>query len=409
MRPAILHGHIPSHSVPRFCLHILAILCLFLLSMPPVVAAQSKHKKHSKKNVGQLRGDLARLRKKKAALKAELRTTKRAAKSVIGDIRLVDAQLSDLESKLEETGSRLDESRTRQQQVASELDVATKNLANSKEQVRKRIKRMYMQGDTSALTALVGTGDVSEIASRQFVMQRVSEEDKKVFLNYLASQERVKSKKAEADALVHRVAILLDSQKEQQESLQGAREQKGRYLKELQAKQGELQEMLDQFEEDERSITTEIQAFERNRARSPRPGERQTPLPPYSGGRLSRPVNGRLTSGFGMRFHPILHITRMHTGCDFGAPVGTPIHAAASGVVIHSSYMRGYGNVVIIDHGGGLSTVYAHCSRIVVSDGETVRRGQYIANVGSTGLSTGPHLHFEVRVNGRPVNPMHYL
>src|SRR5579862_8629460 len=210
MRPAILHGHIPSHSVPRSCLHILAILCLFLLSMPPVVAAQSKHKKHSKKNVGQLRGDLARLRKKKAALKAELRTTKRAAKSVIGDIRLVDAQLSDLESKLEETGSRLDESRTRQQQVASELDVATKNLANSKEQVRKRIKRMYMQGDTSALTALVGTGDVSEIASRQFVMQRVSEEDKKVFLNYLASQERVKSKKAEADALVHRVAILLD-------------------------------------------------------------------------------------------------------------------------------------------------------------------------------------------------------
>ena len=116
-----------------------------------------------------------------------------------------------------------------------------------------------------------------------------------------------------------------------------------------------------------------------------------------------------MTSGFGMRYHPILHITRMHTGCDFGAPIGTTIHAAAAGIVIHSSYMNGYGNVVIIDHGGGISTVYAHCSRIVVSDGQSIKRGQYIANVGSTGLSTGPHLHFEVRVNGHPVNPLRYL
>ncbi|MFI5385429.1 MAG: murein hydrolase activator EnvC family protein [Fimbriimonadales bacterium] len=386
-------------------------MCLLLVIVPAGGVAQSKkHKGHpAKKDVGQLRGDLARLRRKKAALRAELKTTKRAAKAVLADIRQVDGELTDIEGKLQDTGERLSESKTQQKQVAIELDDATKKLAESKEQVRRRIKRMYMQGDSSALTALIGAGDVSEIASRQFVMQRIAEQDKKVFLNYLDLRQRVKSKKDEADLLVHRVANLMSAQKEQQQSLQGARERKGHYLKELQAKQGELQEMLSQFEEDERSITAEIQSYQRRQRQPAKPGEKPHPLPPYSGGRFSRPVNGRMTSGFGMRFHPILHITRMHSGCDFGAPVGTSIHAAASGVVINSSYMRGYGNVVIIDHGGGISTVYAHCSRIVVSDGQTVKRGQYIANVGSTGLSTGPHLHFEVRVNGRPVNPMRYL
>jgi murein DD-endopeptidase MepM/ murein hydrolase activator NlpD len=113
-----------------------------------------------------------------------------------------------------------------------------------------------------------------------------------------------------------------------------------------------------------------------------------------------------MTSGFGMRYHPILHITRLHAGVDFGAPIGTTIHAAADGVVIATRQMRSAGNVVMIDHGGGLSTVYMHCSRFLVAPGQRVSRGDPIAAVGNTGLSTGPHLHFEVRINGQPVNPL---
>lgn len=392
---------------------LLSLICLVLLVAPMDVVAQTRHhSKHTskpKKNVSQLRSDLSRLRKKKAALRKELRTTKRAASAVLSDIHEVDAQLGDLQGKLEETGNQLQDSKSRQVRVTVELADATKKLADDKEQVRRRIKRMYMQGDSNLLTALVGAGDVSEIESRQFVLQRIAEQDKKVFLEYQAQKETVRRKKSEADELVHRVANLLSAQQEQQDSLKGARQRKGQYLKELQDKQGELQEMLNQFEEDERSITSEIQAYQARQRRPTRHGEKAEPLPPYRGGRFMQPVSGHLTSNFGMRYHPILHITRMHTGCDFGAPIGATIRAAANGVVIHSSYMNGYGNVVIIDHGGGLSTVYAHCSRIAVSDGQTVKRGQYIANVGSTGLSTGPHLHFEVRLNGRPVNPMRYL
>ena len=115
------------------------------------------------------------------------------------------------------------------------------------------------------------------------------------------------------------------------------------------------------------------------------------------------PVNGPVTSPFGMRWG------RMHTGIDIGVPYGTPIHASASGRVVYSGWMDGYGNLVAIDHGHGLSTAYAHQSRIAVSNGQTVSQGEVIGYVGCTGHCFGPHLHFEVRINGTPVDPMGYL
>ena len=124
---------------------------------------------------------------------------------------------------------------------------------------------------------------------------------------------------------------------------------------------------------------------------------------------LLAPVSGRVTSRYGMRRHPILGYRRMHAGLDFKASYGTPIHAASDGVVASAGVKGGYGNTVVIDHGGAVATLYAHMSRIGVSAGEKVVRGQVIGLVGSTGNSTGPHLHFEVRVSGTPVDPRSYL
>ncbi|MDG2991135.1 peptidoglycan DD-metalloendopeptidase family protein [Candidatus Synechococcus calcipolaris G9] len=126
-------------------------------------------------------------------------------------------------------------------------------------------------------------------------------------------------------------------------------------------------------------------------------------------GRLSYPINAPITSNFGWRTHPILGTRRLHNGTDFGADTGTPIRAADAGTVILSGWSGGYGNTVIINHGGGMTTLYAHASRLLVQEGQTVQQGQVIAEVGSTGLSTGPHLHFEVRINGDPQDPMAYL
>jgi murein DD-endopeptidase MepM/ murein hydrolase activator NlpD len=126
-------------------------------------------------------------------------------------------------------------------------------------------------------------------------------------------------------------------------------------------------------------------------------------------GQFSYPNDGFITSSFGWRSHPILGYERFHAGVDFGSDYGSTIRAADSGVVIYADWYGGYGLSVIVDHGGGLTTLYAHSSDLYVSEGQSVQRGQAIAAVGSTGLSTGPHLHFEVRANGEPVDPMQYL
>jgi murein DD-endopeptidase MepM/ murein hydrolase activator NlpD len=118
------------------------------------------------------------------------------------------------------------------------------------------------------------------------------------------------------------------------------------------------------------------------------------------------PVDGRMTSGFGMRHHPILRFARMHSGIDFGARYGTPIVAAADGHVVGAGWAGGYGRQVQVRHDGGVVTTYSHMSGIAAEPGQPVRQGQVIGYVGSTGISTGPHLHFEVRVAGRPVNPL---
>lgn len=126
-------------------------------------------------------------------------------------------------------------------------------------------------------------------------------------------------------------------------------------------------------------------------------------------GQMMYPINARLTSGYGTRVHPVLGYRRFHSGIDFGASMGTTIRAADSGRVIFAGWYGGYGRAVIIDHGSGISSLYGHASQLYVSEGQTVQQGQSIAAVGSTGLSTGPHLHFEVRRNGNPVNPMGFL
>lgn len=125
--------------------------------------------------------------------------------------------------------------------------------------------------------------------------------------------------------------------------------------------------------------------------------------------KLTIPVNGRVTYGFGYRVHPIYKRRLFHQGIDIAAPTGTPIRAAAAGKVVRAGPCGTYGNIVELDHGGGASTLYAHCSRVLVKAGDRVRAGQKIADVGSTGLSTGPHLHFEVSIDGKPRDPLAHL
>ena len=170
-------------------------------------------------------------------------------------------------------------------------------------------------------------------------------------------------------------------------------------LKEVRSRRAEFQTEYNAIKRQSDSIARQL--------RSRQSGQ---PPPPSGHGVLGVPIPGApVTSGFGPRVHPIFSDARMHTGVDFGAGEGTPIKASADGVVVSAGAQGGYGNATIIDHGNSLATLYAHQSRMAVSAGQSVKRGQVIGYVGHTGYATGPHLHFEVRVDGTPVDPMKYL
>lgn len=374
---------------------IIAILAVCLL----VPVTESQEKKTQK--VQSLKGNLAKVRAKQSAVRKALRETKKRVRVVKGDIRQVDERLVTVEDKLQKTSSSLSENRKTQAQLAVELKSNLADLEAKRLEARSRIRAMYINGNASLASALVGVKSLGDVASRKYLLQTIAERDKKLFDSVADLCERVERQKKQQDQVVRRIGGLLVSQKEQQNELEDTRQDKKALLGQLYSKQAELEKIARQFDQEEASIQATIAAYMRGRGKNSgltRPS-----------GRLLMPVAGRIGSSFGMRFHPILKRNRLHKGVDIGAGSGTPIKSAADGVVITATYMRGYGNCLVVDHGGGVSTLYAHCSRLFVGTGARVKRGQRIAAVGSTGLSTGPHLHFEVHVNGAAVNPRAWL
>ncbi|MCX7799690.1 MAG: peptidoglycan DD-metalloendopeptidase family protein [Fimbriimonadales bacterium] len=341
---------------------------------------------------------LSSVRTRKAEAVRELQQTKRQVRAVRGDLREVDGRIQDVQRRLDATTQRLQEGRSRQARLKAELEDALRRLEAQRQEARRRLRRIYMRGEGLVLAALVESRSLGELASRQYLYECMARQDRAVFEQLDALCREVAAKKREVDGLVVRVSALAADQRREQAELREVKGEKSRLLGQLIERKEDLERAVRMLEAEERAIEARIRAYYRKQRPS-------AALAPFTG-RFSRPVSGPITSGFGMRFHPILRRTRMHTGIDISAPHGTRILAAADGVVIAATYGNGYGNMVILDHGGGYSTVYAHCSALLVSEGQRVRRGQPIARVGSTGLSTGPHLHFEVRVNGRPVNPL---
>jgi len=358
---------------------------------------QATQKEKSK--IASLKRDLSGVQSQKSRLQAKIKKTKRQVQVVHRDLAVVDHKLITVEGKLRTTSQKLAQGRAEQARLKGELDLASAQLFQKREQLRKRLHAMQLQGQASVVSTLLASRDLGEFASRKYVLSRIAEQDRRLMDEILRLRHSISDKKRRQDELVREVAVLKTRQQAEQDDLEVAKAEKQSYLSALRRQQAELRRQLDALEQESRNIEAQIREY---MARIRGTGRE---VSPYRGSLLMPIAGGRIGSEFGMRYHPILKERRMHAGVDIGARHGTPIMAAAPGVVISAGYRGGYGNCVVIDHGGGLSTLYAHCSVLFVRAGVSVRRGQKIAAVGSTGLSTGPHLHFETRVNGRPVNP----
>jgi len=280
--------------------------------------------------------------------------------------------------------------------------------------LRSRIRFMHENNSMTYIEMLFSSENIADFLSNIDHIGRIIEHDNSILSNLKEIEERITRNRDEIAlqyAAVYQLTLDLEVARNDLEAALADRETR---IAALVITEADVNALIASMEEDNRQVGIQIanleaqaQAVRQQAARAQAASSNVT----ISGGVLLWPVDGPrgVNSPYGNRSHPITGRREMHTGVDLRAASGTPILAAEAGVVVESRYVRGWGNRVVISHGNGLSTMYAHNSRNIVTVGEEVQRGQVIARAGSTGISTGPHLHFEVWVNGQHVNPNTHL
>ena len=354
-----------------------------------------------------LQSDISRSKHKEGVLTTEISSASSQISALQGDISALTAKVAALESDLAAHRARLERLKERYEQQTERYNLLRRDHRIALDRLEARLVELYETADTSELDVILQSNSLSDLIEQIDYFHTIGDADKQLadHLQLLSNQMRVarmitaatKSDVADATAVLaretERQRAARDALVVRQNALAAARSNQRSLLASVRSARQKDEEDLAQMQAASAAIAAKIRAHQSSSGSS---GDGT------SSSGLIWPVNGPITSGFGWRWG------RMHEGIDIGVPCGTPIHAAASGTVIYSGWMDGYGNFVVIDHGNGLATAYGHQSAIYVSGG-SVSQGQSIGAVGSTGNSTGCHLHFEVRVNGNPVDPLGYL
>ena len=241
---------------------------------------------------------------------------------------------------------------------------------------------------------------ISDFLSNYFLITELAKHDTELLEDMLAIKNDISTAKNKIEENKKELSIIKANQSKTAKILENTKTVRENYISKLSNEEKEIQAKIDEYNTQFAAINAEILAMVKDGIAAE-----------YIGGELAWPVPGytRISSKYGMRTHPITGVYKLHTGTDISAPMGANFVAANDGIVTKAGYNGAYGNMVIIDHGGGVSTLYAHGSEILVQLGQTVTRGEPVLKVGSTGYSTGPHAHFEVRLNGEVTDPMPYI
>lgn len=328
-----------------------------------------------------------------------------AAKTRIGTLRqnlqVTDVQIKDNQYRLQLAKKKLKE-------LQADLAIAERTYQKRQSAAVARLRFLQRQEGGQGWAVLLQSQNLNDFLDRRYRLRKVYQSDRNALAQLTAESRDLVAQKQQVEQQKNQIALLAQQLLAQQFELQAQAQSEQELVERLRSDQSALEAAEAQLAQDSEDLTQLIlQRVAEQRAKDAAAGRGSIVI--RGTGLMSLPSDGPITSNFGWRVHPILGYERFHSGTDFGADYGSTIRAANAGIVIYAGWYGGYGNAVVIDHGNSITTLYGHASELYVAEGQVVQRGQAIAAVGSTGLSTGPHLHFEVRQDGEPVDPMNYF
>ena len=367
---------------------VMALVCVCAPLLSPLASGSSAYQKQQ---------EYDDLRSNIIATERELKEGKQQAQELQAEIKNYESQIYETEIEINALTEDLNATKARVTQVLAELEELQTRITDQNAALMSRLRTMYKQGDAGLISILLGSSSMTELLTNVEMMKRITESDTDLIAALEKQHGEVTEKKDELVALKTELETKQAELDEKKAGLDKSRAAVASVKKKIENNNAALEAQLDAMNEEADALKADILKLQSG-------GE-------YSGGAMGWPSrsSNRITDVFGMRLHPIYGIWKMHTGIDIGAWRDTDILAAADGTVIRTAYSSGYGNYVMIDHGGKVVTLYAHSSKILVKVGDQVKRGDRIALVGTTGCSTGYHIHFEVRVNGEYKDPLNYV
>lgn len=377
---------------------ILAFIMVLLVSLTSIAYADTITDKQNK------------LKESKNAideLNNKLNSLKNSQKDVLEQINEIDSAMNEAQKLLDDVNAQINSINASIDKTQAELDKAIEEYEAQQELYANRVKAMYINGSVGYLEILLSSESFGDFISRMETVKTIVEFDKNILNEMKQKQEEIAAKKAELEQQKRDLAEVQSQYQQTVAQLKKANEEKQAYYEKIKNDMAAVQKAQAAEEAKSKALEAEIKKLQEEAANK----NYGTDYSGYATGVLRVSDIGYvppLTSPFGYRWHPVTKEYKLHTGMDLGVPTGTPVYAMADGKVILSEYSSSWGNYVIIYHGNGISSLYAHFSKRLVSVGETVKAGQKIGLSGSTGWSTGPHLHFEIRKDGTPIDPTPY-
>ena len=395
----------------------LAILLAVLLTGPALLASgaasggPSDRKQEIDERIARLQARIAEAQRKEGVLTSEISDVTGRIRGLEDDIGRASGQLASIESELVVYKNRLAQLTQLWRLQTEKLILLREQDAIAQDRLNLRLVQLYQSEETTAVEVVLSASSFTDVVDGLDYLNQIGQADRLISLQVADSKRRMRiaregtrrtrKRVAETTRVIAARAAEQRAQRDRllasQSSLADARSSKQRTLEQVAVDERELRQEVDDLQAASRALASRLQSIQSS---APSGGPVDSTV---SSSGMIWPISGTVTSNFGWRWG------RMHEGIDIAAPSGAPIVAAGAGNIVVAGWMGGYGLMVVIDHGGGLATAYAHMSALGVGAGQSVAQGQTIGYIGCTGSCTGPHTHFEVRANGSPVDPLGYL